>query len=123
MARKPPGWRRVSTPHQIYRIGETCVFVAYGTLAIEHAQMLATRCRTAAGPRLVVGLMRTKGGWQVGLAGAQGSMTWLGTWEWRAEAEAQVVDVCDLVTQHHGSDAAVLRAVVAELTAPSATVD
>ena len=66
---------------------------------------------------------RTKGGRQVGLACSQGSMTWIGTDEWRTEAEAHVVDVCDLVTQHHGSDAPVLQGLVSELTAPSATVD
>ncbi len=123
MARKPPGWRRLNTPHQIYRVGGTCLFVAYGTLAIEHACTLAAHCADAAGPGLVVGIVRTKVGWQVGLAPSHGSMTSIGTSAWRTEAEAQVVRVCDLVLQQHGSEVAVLQAVVAELAVPSTSVD
>ena len=118
--RKPAGWHRLATPHEIYRVGQVPLVVAYGQLAIAHALAVARSDAGAAGRQLVVGIVRTTAPrqWCLGLAHPDGTLTWLGQHQLLREAEAHVGAVAALC-QHLHRDPDTVASVVTALTAVS----
>jgi hypothetical protein len=120
--RKPSGWQRLVSPHEIYRAGHPPVLVAYGRLAIEHALVVARGAAVGEMLPLVVGIVRTTSPrqWCVGLAHADGDLTWIGMHRLLAEAEAQVGQIGEAFRQHNAADPASFATLLTELMASGA---
>jgi hypothetical protein len=122
--RKPSGWQRLASPHEIYRVGHPPVLVAYGRLAIEHALTMARGATEGDVPPLVAGIVRTSSPrqWCVTLAQADGSLTWIGMHRLLTEAEGQVRQLAEAFRQHNAADPASLATLVAELKESGSTL-
>jgi len=115
--RKPSGWQRLASSHEIYRVGHPPMLVAYGRLAIEHALTIGRGSAGGDAPPLVAGIVRTSSPrqWCVGVAQADGSLVWIGMHRLLTEAEAQVRLLGDAFRQHNAADPASFATLVAEL--------
>jgi hypothetical protein len=121
--RKPAGWHRLTSPHEIYRVGQPPLLVAYGRLAVEHALAVARRAAVAAELPMVVGIVRTTAPrqWCLGLAQTDGTLTWIGRHPLLTAAEAQVHEVAAIMRQYPRADPAAVASLVAALTASGDT--
>ena len=116
--RKPSGWQRLASPHEIYRVGHPPMLVAYGRLAVEHALTIACGATEGDVLPLVVGIVRATSPrqWCVGVAQADGSLTWIGMHRLLMEAEAQVRQLGEAFRQHNAADPASFAMLAAELS-------
>ncbi len=121
--RKPSGWQRLASLHEIYRVGHPPMLVAYGRLAVEHALTIACGATEGDVLPLVVGIVRATSPrqWCVALAQADGSLTWIGMHRLLTEAEAQVRQLDEAFRQHNAADPASFATLVAELRESGAT--
>ena len=122
--RKPSGWQRLASLHEIYRVvGHPPVLVAYGRLAIEHALTIERGTTEGDVPPLVVGIVRTASPrqWCVGMAQADGSLSWVGMHRLLTEAEAQVRQLAEAFRQLNTADPASFATLVAELREAGST--
>ena len=122
--RKPSGWQRLASLHEVYRVaGHPPVLVAYGRLAIEHALTIAPGATEGDVSPLVAGIVRTASPrqWCVGLAQADGSLSWVGMHRLLTEAEAQVRQLAEAFRQLNTADPASFATLVAELREAGST--
>ena len=122
--RKPSGWQRLASLHEVYRVaGHPPVLVAYGRLAIEHALTIAPGATEGDVSPLVAGIVRTASPrqWCVGLAQADGSLSWVGMHRLLTEAEAQVCQLAEAFRQLTTADPASFATLVAELRESGST--